>query len=209
MSKSRIAMIDGYDVERHLAGARFSAAEDVQQARFDEAKRRIQALIPINDALYDALKWYQAQAIAVKLMPGVNAIAAILNSYPVSRMEWEVDNWHTQALRLMADDNYLYDVAADDARFTLFSDTLDKFVSDASDIGFRLNHSGIRASVQEFMRTFPTALGKAAKMWWDTGGSVLRAAGLDLGALKPYLIGGALLLGAAYLLPLLSKPSRS
>ena len=207
MAKSHIAMIDGYDVGAHLSAATpatgLPSVEDVQQMRFDEAKKRLQNLVPINDALYSALTWYKVQAAASYVL--APWITLLLAAYPVDQVTWAVDQWHTQALALMSDDSYLYDVVADEARWQEFSDVMDRLVQQARDTGLRMKQTSLIDSAETFAKRYPRALKDTIKYAINAAGEVVKPLADVFAPFVPYLIAGGLLFALVTVAPMFKR----
>lgn len=106
---------------------------------------RVTALVAVNTALYDALARFNASA----------------NSTDNERMTYEVEAWHTNALKWMESAT---EASQDPTKFAGWRKWGLTLARDADGIFGRLNNSTWTNYLLNFAKTFPSAVGTAVKI---------------------------------------------
>lgn len=134
---------------------------------------RVSAMVKVNDALYAAL----------------GAFRSSTTSTNVDRMVYEVENWHTNALKWMESADA---ASKTEEQFKGWRAWGVKISRSADDIGSRMGSSTVGSAVYDFAANFPASLGivtktvvkgvtNTARELAEGAGDVAAAAGWGLG----------------------------
>lgn len=105
---------------------------------------RVAAMVKVNDALYAALAAFRSSPLSTN----------------VDRMIYEVENWHTNALKWMESAEAASKTEAQFKGWKTWGLTLSR---SADDIGSRMGSSTVGSAVYSFMSNFPASLGIVTK----------------------------------------------
>lgn len=105
---------------------------------------RVSAMVKVNDALYAALAGFRSSATSTN----------------VDRMIYEVENWHTNALKWMESAEAASKTEAQFKGWKTWGLTLSR---SADDIGSRMSSSTVGSAAYDFAANFPSSLGIVTK----------------------------------------------
>lgn len=162
----------------------------------------IAAMVKINDGLYSALSSYKA---AVTLGRWTSPVGLLLYSADdVGHAEWEVENWHTGALKWMTEG--AKGVREGTIKPEDWGDLGVRFSESAKEIASKLADVGLATRAKQFASTMPESFRKVVHGAAKGAGSIV---GPILGEIPWWVWGIAGTIGAIALLNAFSGAARS
>ncbi len=144
--------------------------EIVGAANEETISSKVKEMVRINDDLYKALASYK---LAVSLGRWTSPLGALLYATDdIERATYEVENWHTGALKWMTDGAQ----AVRDGKVApeAWGEWGIRLSESAREVGAKLNDSGIVSRAKSFASTMPESFKKAAQIFAKGAGTIAK-----------------------------------